>query len=89
MLVIDEAQGLPETARIVKGWYDARLPARVLLLGSSSLNLLDQSAESLTGRNRKLILPPLLFSETLGAQEWAGAQPEFLRSQFAPQLRLF
>jgi predicted AAA+ superfamily ATPase len=30
--------------------------------------LLDQAAESLTGRNRKLVLPPLLFSETLGTQ---------------------
>ena len=66
VLVIDEAQRLPETSRIIKGWHDARVPAKFLLLGSSSLNLLDQAAESLTGRNRKLVLPPLLFSEALG-----------------------
>lgn len=41
VLVVDEAQRLPEAARIVKGWYDLRLPLCVLLLGSSSLNLLD------------------------------------------------
>jgi hypothetical protein len=89
VLVIDEAQRLPETSRIIKGWHDARVPARFLLLGSSSLNLLDQAAESLTGRNVKLLLPPLVFSETLGAQEWAGADagPEHLRRHFAPQLR--
>ena len=89
VLVIDEAQRLPETSRIIKGWHDARLPAKFLLLGSSSLNLLDQAAESLTGRNRKLVLPPLLFSETLGTQVWANADasPAHLYQHFAPQLR--
>lgn len=91
VLVIDEAQRLPETARIIKGWHDGRLPVKILLLGSSSLNLLDQAAESLTGRNRKLVLPPLVFSETLGTQAWAGtdAAPDHLRRHFAPQLRAF
>ena len=81
VLVIDEAQRLPEASRVIKGWHDARLPAKFLLLGSSSLDLLDQAAESLTGRNRKLVLPPLLFSETLGTQVWAGADasPDHLR----------
>jgi len=54
VLVIDEAQRLPEASRIIKGRHDARLPAKFLLLGSSSLDLLDQAAESLTGRNRKV-----------------------------------
>lgn len=91
VLVIDEAQRLPETGRIIKGWHDARLPAKFLLLGSSSLDLLDQAAESLTGRNRKLVLPPLLFSETLGTQVWADsdAAPDHLCQHFAPQLRTF
>jgi predicted AAA+ superfamily ATPase len=91
VLVIDEAQRLPEASRVIKGWYDERLPAKFLLLGSSSLDLLDQAAESLTGRNRKLVLPPLLFSETLGTQVWAGgdAAPNHLCQHFAPQLRTF
>jgi predicted AAA+ superfamily ATPase len=91
VLVIDEAQRLPATPRIVKGWHDAHLPATFLLLGSSSLDLLDQAAESLTGRNRKLVLPPLLFSETLGTQVWANddAAPGHLCEHFAPQLRAF
>jgi len=91
VLVIDEAQRLPETSRIIKGWHDARLPAKFLLLGSSSLNLLDQTAESLTGRNRKLVLSPLLFSEALGTQVWANADasPAHLCRHFAPQLRVY
>jgi hypothetical protein len=91
MLVIDEAQRLPGTSRIIKGWHDAKLPTKFLLLGSSSLNLLDQAAESLTGRNRKLVLPPLLFYETLGTQAWASADaaPDHLCQHFAPQLRAF
>jgi predicted AAA+ superfamily ATPase len=91
VLVIDEAQRLPEAARIIKGWHDSRLTTKLLLLGSSSLNLLDQAAESLTGRNRKLVLPPLVLSETLGTQVWAnaGALPEHLCQHFAPQLRTF
>jgi uncharacterized protein len=88
VLVVDEAQRLPQASRIVKGWYDARLPVKILLLGSSSLDLLDQMSESLTGRNRKLVLPPLLFSETLGTQPWAtGAAAGHLCRHFAPQLR--
>jgi predicted AAA+ superfamily ATPase len=93
VLVIDEAQRLPETSRILKGWHDARLPAKFLLLGSSSLDLLDQAAESLTGRNRKLVLPPLLFVETLGTQAWAGSgadvAPSHICQHFAPHLRAF
>lgn len=89
VLVIDEAQRLADTSRIVKGWYDARVPTTFLLLGSSSLHLIDQAAESLTGRNRKLVLPPLLFAETLGAQPWAApdATPAHLVKQFGPQVR--
>ena len=91
VLVLDEAQRLPETARIVKGWHDARVPARILLLGSSSLDLLDQSAESLTGRNRKLVLPPLSFAEALRSQDWSETviDRHAAREHFAAPLRAF
>jgi len=69
-LIVDEAQRLPEAGRIVKGWYDARLPVKILLLGSSTLELLDHAAESLTGRNEKLFLPPLLFDEVIRSRDW-------------------
>ena len=89
VLVIDEAQRWPDTARIVKGWHDARLPVKVLLLGSSALDLLDQAAESLTGRSRRVVLPPLLFTEALSGQSWydAAGSAEHLQRHFGPQLR--
>ena len=89
-LVVDEAQRLPEVARIVKGWYDVRLPVKTLLLGSSSLNLLDQAAEALTGRNEKLWLAPLVFEETLRAQAWYSEvyPAQVLRQQWAEPLRI-
>lgn len=91
VLVVDEAQRLPDTPRIVKGWHDARLPVKILLLGSSSLNLLDQAAESLTGRNEKLLLPPLVFEEALRSQSWYSEAytPQILQEQFATPLRTF
>ncbi len=89
VLVIDEAQRLPKASRIIKGWYDAHSPVKFLLLGSSSLDLLDQAAESLTGRNWKLTLPPLLFKETMSLQEWAVGHPDpvHLCRHFPRQLR--
>jgi len=88
-LVIDEAQRMPEVARVVKGWHDRRLPVKILLLSSSSLDLLNQSAESLTGRNRKITLPPLLFTEALNTADWFDAKldTEHLQKFFAPQIR--
>jgi len=70
VLVVDEAQRKTETGRIVKGWFDADVRVKIVLLGSSSLDLLDQAAESLTGRNIKINLPPLLFREVVAAQSW-------------------
>jgi predicted AAA+ superfamily ATPase len=70
IIIIDEAQRTTETGRIVKGWYDSGISIKIILLGSSSLNLLHQAAESLTGRNEKLFLPPLRFREILKNQTW-------------------
>ena len=90
-LVIDEAQREPETARIVKGWHDSKLPVRIVLLGSSSLNLLSQTTEALTGRNRKLLLPPLTMREALAAESWYNAAyPDtVLDREMAPLFRSF
>jgi predicted AAA+ superfamily ATPase len=87
VLVLDEAQRHPEVARIVKGWYDAHVTTRFVLLGSSSLNLMDRTAEALTGRSSKLYLAPMLFDETIGTHEWAALDRETLRTHFAGALR--
>ena len=78
IIAIDEAQRFPEISRTIKGWYDAGVPVKIILSGSSSLDLLDQSAEALTGRNEKVFLPPLLFKEVIASSPWF--------SSLAPQL---
>ncbi|MBI2264989.1 MAG: ATP-binding protein [Armatimonadetes bacterium] len=89
ILVIDEAQRLPEAGKTVKGWYDARVPAKIILLGSSSLNLLDQAAESLTGRNEKVYLPPLTFEEVIRSRTWHSPRftSEILKKNFSNQIQ--
>lgn len=69
-LIIDEAQRLKNTGQIIKGWYDVSVNPKIILLGSSSLDLINQSAESLTGRNEKLFLSPLLFKEIIMNETW-------------------
>lgn len=70
LLVIDEAHKLPDVGRIIKGWFDYGIKTKVILSGSSSLDLLNKSAESLTGRNEKIYLTPLIFSESVKSQVW-------------------
>lgn len=74
ILIVDEAQRWPELGLLVKGWYDNGVKTKIILSGSSSLNLLDQSAETLTGRNEKIFLPPLTFREVLRSQDWFSSQ---------------
>jgi len=90
-LVIDEVQHEPEACRIVKGWYDAHLPLKIVLLGSSSLNLLSQTTESLTGRNRKIELPPLTMHEALSAESWYNSlyPDRILDNEMSAQFRVF
>lgn len=70
LIIIDEAQRFPGIGRIVKGWFDAGVSKKFLLLGSSSLDLLDHTAEPLTGRNTKIFLLPLTWAELLADQSW-------------------
>lgn len=88
ILVIDEAQRLAETGRIIKGWYDTKVPTKIVLLGSSSLNILNQSTESLTGRNVKLFLTPLMFKEILSFQDWYSSVFSWnkFQKQFSEQI---
>ena len=84
-LVIDEAQRVPDIGRITKGWYDARVPVKIILLGSSSATLADIAASELVGRNEKLWLTPLLFEEVLTQQKWFTKKrpPKLLQQSFS------
>lgn len=87
-LIVDEAQRLKNTGQIIKGWYDAPVSPKIILLGSSSLDLINQSAESLTGRNEKLFLSPLLFKEVVAGQPWYSTvyDDSILNKNFSGQI---
>jgi uncharacterized protein len=88
-LIIDEAQRLPQIGSIVKGWYDSGFSPKIILLGSSSLDLLNKSAESLTGRNEKLFITPLQFGEIVRSKEWYSDvyTNDEIENNFSNQLR--
>ncbi len=88
-LILDEAQKIFQTGQIVKGWYDVDIPIKIILLGSSSLDLLNQAAESLTGRNEKIFLTPLLFREVINSEPWFSSVLSLkkIEENFNPQIQ--
>jgi predicted AAA+ superfamily ATPase len=63
VLVIDEAQRVPDIGIILKLVIDNLPQVKVVATGSSSLDLASKTAEPLTGRKRQFTLFPLSFSE--------------------------
>jgi hypothetical protein len=63
LLVIDEAQRIPDIGLILKLIIDNIQHLKVIATGSSSLDLSNRTAEPLTGRKRQFKLFPLSFSE--------------------------
>jgi predicted AAA+ superfamily ATPase len=69
LVVLDEVQRRPDLFSTLRVLADRRpLPARFLVLGSASPELLRQSAESLAGRIAFQELPPLSLSEVGAAR---------------------
>ncbi|MEX1189875.1 MAG: ATP-binding protein [Bacteroidia bacterium] len=70
LICIDEAQRIPSVGLIAKLIHDELPEVRLVLTGSSSLELTEGTYESLTGRKREMILFPVSwqeFSDSLGA----------------------
>ncbi len=72
LIVLDEVQRMPELFRVLRGVIDqgrrqGRRTGQFLVLGSASLELLQQSSESLAGRIAYRELTPLLADEVGGA----------------------
>lgn len=68
LVIIDEVQRKPDLFKILRGVIDERIlkgdrAGHFLLLGSSSIELLNQSSESLAGRIAYIELDPLDLSE--------------------------
>lgn len=62
-LFIDEVQRLVNPGIFLKGIYDLYLPVKLVVTGSSSLEIRAKTAEPLTGRKRLFFLHPLSFRE--------------------------
>jgi predicted AAA+ superfamily ATPase len=76
---IDEAQKVTEAARFFKGVYDSKVNAKVILTGSSSLEIKAKLKETLAGRKRIFHLPSFTFHEFLTAKKENLA--EYLRKR--------
>lgn len=63
LLVIDEAQAIPNIGAALKFMIDTQSGLTILATGSSSLDLVNQSGEPLTGRQIPVFLYPLAQSE--------------------------
>ncbi|MBK6681977.1 MAG: AAA family ATPase [Ignavibacteriales bacterium] len=63
LLVIDEAQKVPEIGKILKLMIDSIPGLRIIVTGSSAFDLTGKLGEPLTGRNRTFRLFPLSEQE--------------------------
>ncbi|MCK5459523.1 ATP-binding protein [Candidatus Parcubacteria bacterium] len=64
-IFVDEAQKVKEAGVFFKGVYDSCLPVKLILTGSSNLEIRSKIHETLTGRKRVFHLLPFSFSEIL------------------------
>jgi uncharacterized protein len=83
LIVLDEIHQAPEIFRVLRGVIDerrrqGRRNRQFLLLGSASLELLQQTSESLAGRIAFLELTPLLIHEV----GWSAAEMLWVRGGF-------
>jgi hypothetical protein len=63
LIVLDEAQNVPEIGKILKIIHDEIPEIQIIATGSSSFDLADKTAEPLTGRHFSFILYPLSVQE--------------------------
>lgn len=68
-LFVDEAQRIKEAGLFFKGIYDLNLPLKLILTGSSTLEIKSKFIEPLTGRKRLFHLYPFNFDEFLTAKK--------------------
>ena len=79
---VDEIQRKEDAGWFLKGVYDSRLPYKLIVSGSGSLELKEKIKESLAGRKLMFRVNTLSFAEWLGFKtEWRyeGREEEFFR----------
>ena len=68
LIVLDEAQNVPEIGKVLKIIHDEIPNVQIIATGSSSFDLADKTAEPLTGRNFSFTLYPLSIQEVAQAE---------------------
>ena len=85
IIVIDEIQRAPDLFPYLRVLVDRQPELKILILGSASRDLLQQSSETLAGRIAYFELPPFSYQETHDLQKlWL--QGGFPRSYLAPNI---
>jgi len=69
LIVLDEAQNIPDIGKILKIVHDEIPEIQIIATGSSSFDLADKTAEPLTGRNFSFTLYPLSVSEVIASEK--------------------
>lgn len=67
LVVLDEAQYVPDIGRVLKVFHDAYPDTQLLVTGSSAFDLANKMSESLAGRAREYHLFPLSVEEIVAA----------------------
>jgi len=69
LIVLDEAQNVPEIGKILKIIHDEIPEVQIIATGSSSFDLADKTAEPLTGRHFSFTLFPLSIQEIIETEK--------------------
>ena len=70
LIILDEAQNIPDTGKILKVISDTLKGIQIIATGSSSFYLADKTAEPMTGRTIQQILFPLSVLEIKNNDDW-------------------
>jgi len=70
LIVLDEAQNIPNTGKILKVISDTLVDLQIIAIGSSSFDLASKAAEPMTGRIIQHILYPLSVLEIKEEEDW-------------------
>lgn len=75
LVVLDEAQNIPEAGRVLKILVDTYPEMQIIATGSSSFDLANRTGEALTGRVYPLYLYPLSLQEVAGSGGFSIIEP--------------
>lgn len=87
-LFVDEVQRLKDPGVFFKGIQDLPIPIKIILTGSSSLDIKAKTTEALTGRKKVFRIAPLSFREYLEASDAKVTISELDQDSYLPHLNV-